>query len=1147
MLEVKDLKKYYKTKGGVVVHALDGVSIKFPETGMVFLLGKSGSGKSTLLNVSGGLDKPDSGEIIVKGKSSKDFSRSDFDAYRNTFIGFIFQEYNILNEYNIESNISLALELQGKKSDKKAVEALLKQVDLAGMGKRKPNTLSGGQKQRIAIARALIKEPEIIMADEPTGALDSTTGRQVFDTLKKLSENKLIIIVSHDRDFAEEYADRIIELKDGKILSDVSRATIDGDEISKNVRKIGNDTIQIKEASKLSDEEIAEIIKSIRGKGEVIISKGEENNTKFKKVAKISDNGGSECFKDTDLKNVKINEYDGTKTEFIKSSLPMKHGFKLGASNLKIKPGRLFLTMLLSIIAFSISGVLSTLMLYNPAYSYSKAIQGEAYKALKLKKQYTVVTDQYQIDSNGVEEFYNSYETDKDSKISKTDITNLNNNSYGLDYAGYYEAKMDYSSHLRMVPTLPYYKQNEFSAICDCGESYLTRQGFSKLAGKYPTTPTEIAISEYTYETFKECGYKNKEGESKTITKEEDLIGLPLNLALISSSGMVKNIDFTISGVYQLDNAYENEKYNILKEEDISSISTKDYEELINSFDDVYYSSFYGMAFVSSDFYETYKKYLVSNEYDNVYVPADYMYGLKYIDSDGYYTFKNDPEYAEEMYPTYSNDCCYALSMKGMNSYKDYFVFMDTEGNIVSAPTSLKMNEIYLDGTEAIYYKAQWDLIDRASSFRCGGFNRNGELVYYDTYNYGEAGLIYLNKTTFDYKPFAAEGYEPVIEVIVDDDGKVMLYEDIYYTDYSRSGYKKEAEGSFDEQVCVWINKEGNVVADEGNYEYSGFDQFFLDPRTNNVYLDKDIDVDGDKFLLKSDHSVELTLIHGVYEIDSSGNVSTPEYSENPRRGLFVDPVTGDLSLTKKAGYKFTDEYFVDGDGKVYIGKSFSQIYYQKLENGEYIYAFSYNGIPLGIVDMSFYYTKEYRIISEYPDALKAISKYLYLRGDSYLLSTIQRNFPEFDLDSALNEEFNFSEMKNVIEAYNAFLDRYGEFDDIKLDEDCAILTTNREKYEMEVKGFYFRKTNGNAPTILLADGWNDRIIYPSDYTPYEYTWKEIERTNYVVQPNAQYNGAISLSNLTTEELTLMMKKYDDDSFYKIDNSISWIFYINEK
>ena len=218
MLSVRDLTKSYKAKGGVVTKALDGVSIDFPERGMVFILGKSGSGKSTLLNVTGGLDRPDSGEIIVKGKSSKDFTAADFDSYRNTFIGFIFQEYNILSEFNVEQNIALALQLQGKKNDKAAVEALLEKVDLSGYGHRKPNTLSGGQKQRVAIARALIKDPEIIMADEPTGALDSKTGKDIMDTLKKLSKEKLVIIVSHDLDFAEQNADRIVEMKDGKII-----------------------------------------------------------------------------------------------------------------------------------------------------------------------------------------------------------------------------------------------------------------------------------------------------------------------------------------------------------------------------------------------------------------------------------------------------------------------------------------------------------------------------------------------------------------------------------------------------------------------------------------------------------------------------------------------------------------------------------------------------------------------------------------------------------------------------------------------------------------------------------------------------------------------------------------------------------------
>lgn len=220
MLQLKHISKTYRPKRGVKVTALDDVTIDFPDRGLVFIVGKSGCGKSTLLNVCGGLDRADSGEIVITGRSSKDFKPSDFDSYRNTYIGFVFQEYNILNEMTVEDNISVALELQGGERDREKVDEILKIVELEGYAKRKPSTLSGGQKQRVAIARALIKNPRIILADEPTGALDSETGKQVLDMLKKLSEDKLVIIVSHDVEFAERYADRIIELKDGTVISD---------------------------------------------------------------------------------------------------------------------------------------------------------------------------------------------------------------------------------------------------------------------------------------------------------------------------------------------------------------------------------------------------------------------------------------------------------------------------------------------------------------------------------------------------------------------------------------------------------------------------------------------------------------------------------------------------------------------------------------------------------------------------------------------------------------------------------------------------------------------------------------------------------------------------------------------------------------
>lgn len=223
MIELKNICKTYKSKKGKSTEALKDISIKFPEKGLVFILGKSGSGKSTLLNILGGLDKYDSGDLIINEKSTRKFNNKDFDAYRNTYIGFIFQDFNLLEDYSVEKNISLSLELQNEKVKKDYIRDLLKKVGLEGFEKRKINELSGGQKQRIAIARALIKNPNVILADEPTGNLDSVTGRQIFDLLKELSKEKLIIIVSHDDESADRYADRIIELKDGNIIRDTDK------------------------------------------------------------------------------------------------------------------------------------------------------------------------------------------------------------------------------------------------------------------------------------------------------------------------------------------------------------------------------------------------------------------------------------------------------------------------------------------------------------------------------------------------------------------------------------------------------------------------------------------------------------------------------------------------------------------------------------------------------------------------------------------------------------------------------------------------------------------------------------------------------------------------------------------------------------
>ena len=221
MLELKDIKKDYVTSNETV-QALKGISIKFRENEFVAILGQSGCGKTTLLNIIGGLDHYTSGDLIINGKSTKEFKDKDWDTYRNHSIGFVFQSYNLIPHQSILSNVELALTISGvskKERKKRAIEALEK-VGLGDKIHKRPNELSGGQMQRVAIARAIVNNPDIILADEPTGALDTKTSVQVMDILKEISKEHLIIMVTHNPDLAEKYATRTVKILDGSITDD---------------------------------------------------------------------------------------------------------------------------------------------------------------------------------------------------------------------------------------------------------------------------------------------------------------------------------------------------------------------------------------------------------------------------------------------------------------------------------------------------------------------------------------------------------------------------------------------------------------------------------------------------------------------------------------------------------------------------------------------------------------------------------------------------------------------------------------------------------------------------------------------------------------------------------------------------------------
>lgn len=238
MLSLKNIVKEYRS-GDTKVQALKGISIDFREHEFVSILGQSGCGKTTTLNIIGGLDHYTSGDLIINGKSTKEFKDRDWDTYRNHSVGFVFQSYNLIPHQSVLANVELALTLSGvskKERRERAMEAL-KKVGLGDQMHKRPNQMSGGQMQRVAIARALVNDPDIILADEPTGALDTETSIQIMEILKNISKDKLIIMVTHNPELAQQYSSRIIKLLDGKIVDDSNPYEQNGKEQEKQTNK----------------------------------------------------------------------------------------------------------------------------------------------------------------------------------------------------------------------------------------------------------------------------------------------------------------------------------------------------------------------------------------------------------------------------------------------------------------------------------------------------------------------------------------------------------------------------------------------------------------------------------------------------------------------------------------------------------------------------------------------------------------------------------------------------------------------------------------------------------------------------------------------------------------------------------------------
>ncbi len=567
MLQTINLTKIYKPKKGVPVTALNGVSLKFPERGMVFLLGKSGSGKSTLLNLLGGLDSYDSGEIIIKGVSSRDFTQTRFDSYRNTYVGFIFQEYNVLEEFTVGANIALALELQGKKATDEEINRILHEVDLDGYGNRKPNELSGGQLQRVAIARALVKNPEIIMADEPTGALDSNTGKQVFDTLKRLSADKLVIIVSHDREYAEYYADRIIELADGAVIGDVEY--VHEEEETAAIEYDGN-VVTIPEGYHLTEEDRIAINAHI---------------DRIKSGVELHFSGLRKKFRNTDESNIK--ESDPSLFSLIRSKLPIKSAFRIGGSGLKYKKFRLVVTIFLSVIAFTLFALVDTFGAYNHIKTCTNSISDSNVPYLSLVK------------SKAHGEGADLYWRDWGYKLTDEEIEEIIDET-GIPVHGVFipdGGNLQFDAHFDSngeLFTQSNYMVHTFviRGFAEVTEELLDDMGYELMAGEFPDgDKDEIAITDYVLETFKIGGYHDGEtvgvSEYEKIKDADDMIGKTIILA---------GVRYTVTGV--VDTHFDLQRYIGLTES-VEGNTTAD--DLVDYFlyNELSYAERYSLASVA--------------------------------------------------------------------------------------------------------------------------------------------------------------------------------------------------------------------------------------------------------------------------------------------------------------------------------------------------------------------------------------------------------------------------------------------------------------------------------------------------------------------------------------------------------------------
>ncbi len=575
MLELKNVYKTYSSKNGVTHRALENVSLKFNSTGLVFILGKSGSGKSTLLNLIGGLDNFDRGDIVFDGQSFLHFKESDFDYYRNSCVGFVFQDFNLLDNLTVFENVAIALDLQSKKDNEKVLK-LLDDMGLSSLKNRRMDELSGGQKQRVSIARALIKNPKIILADEPTGSLDSETSDATIKILCDLAIERLVVIVTHNKELAYAFGDRIIEIRDGFVLKDLMR--------KKNIIKemprptlVSSNLVIVPKNQQIDQVNIDNLNVTINEKRQDYYLLVDSNKhlamslyPNVKEV--IDDDNNEETFEPFVYKDDSKEQND----EKFKSNLSIKKAISFSMSNLKKKKLRLFFTILLAILSVILTGTAINFTQYSLTKSIANSLKKDNGSYVEVSSSFSLQTENYALQKGDIN-YLNSLERDIAYEYNQPFIYSIIDNGSLLSSAMSKDILFNkkFSGFLTCDSIENYgYGSNNFKIIYE--KNNLTDEDYDN--GIYISSIIANVMVRYINE-YGSRDYKNK----FNVENISDLIGVNLPTTSQSAHG-ITTFNFKIIGIYDIDEDQDlYKKYAKLYEDPNNMDLYNEYQELSKS------------------------------------------------------------------------------------------------------------------------------------------------------------------------------------------------------------------------------------------------------------------------------------------------------------------------------------------------------------------------------------------------------------------------------------------------------------------------------------------------------------------------------------------------------------------------------------